>query len=86
MAREKPQEVNLALLLSDGQANVGETDLEQIGSRALDAREHGITVSTLGVGRNYNEALMAEVRRRKRSTGSVLDAETILGHRDADRR
>ena len=61
MAQAKTQDVNLVLLLSDGQANVGETDLEQVGARALEGREHGITVSTLGVGRNYNEALMAEV-------------------------
>ena len=61
MARKKRQEVNLVLLLSDGQANVGEVDLEQVGARALEGREHGITVSTLGVGSDYNEALMAEV-------------------------
>jgi Ca-activated chloride channel family protein len=52
---------NLVLLLSDGQANVGETEVEAVGKRALDARDKGITVSTLGVGRDYNEALMAEI-------------------------
>ena len=51
----------LVLLLSDGQANVGETDIEAVGRRALDARQKGITVSTLGVGLDYNEALMAEI-------------------------
>ncbi len=56
-----PQETNLVLLLSDGQANVGETDLEQVGDRAFQGREKGVTVSTLGVGRDYNEALMVEV-------------------------
>jgi Ca-activated chloride channel family protein len=60
-AKEKPQDVNLVLLLSDGQANVGEIDLEKIGARALEAAEHGVTVSTLGVGSDYNEALMAEI-------------------------
>jgi Ca-activated chloride channel family protein len=52
---------NLALLLSDGQANVGETDLEKVGQRGRAAREQGIIVSTLGVGGDYNEALMAEI-------------------------
>jgi len=52
---------NLVLLLSDGQANVGETDVEAVGRRALAARAEGITVSTLGVGSDYNEALMAEI-------------------------
>ena len=55
------QGTNLALLLSDGQANVGETDVEAIGRRAMEARGKGITVSSLGVGRDYNEALMAEI-------------------------
>jgi len=32
------------------------------------------------------EALLAQVRQRKASTGSTLSADTILRHRDADRR
>jgi len=60
-ARTLRQETNLLLLLSDGQANVGETDLEHVGARALDARAAGVTTSTLGVGTDYNEALMVEV-------------------------
>lgn len=60
-AQQQPQDVNLVLLLSDGQANVGEIDLEKIGARALEAAEHGVMVSTLGVGSDYNEGLMAEI-------------------------
>jgi Ca-activated chloride channel family protein len=52
---------NLVLLLSDGRANVGETDLERVGQRGSQAREQGMVVSTLGVGKDYNEALMAEI-------------------------
>ncbi len=48
----------LVLLLSDGQANVGETDLEKVGMRGSAARTNGLVVSTLGVGADYNEALM----------------------------
>ena len=55
------QPTNLVLVLSDGQANVGETDVEAIGRRAIAARGKGITVSSLGVGSSYNEALMAEI-------------------------
>jgi Ca-activated chloride channel family protein len=60
-AAEERQATNLVLLLSDGQANVGETDVEAVGRRALAARTEGITVSTLGVGQDYSEALMAEI-------------------------
>ena len=56
-----PEQTNLVLLLSDGQANVGETDVEVVGRRAIDARAKGVTVSTLGVGYDYNEAMMAEI-------------------------
>jgi Ca-activated chloride channel family protein len=59
--RKRPQETNLVLLLSDGQANVGETDLETVGHRAYEARQGGITTSTVGVGSDYNEALMVEI-------------------------
>jgi Ca-activated chloride channel family protein len=55
------EKTNLVLLLSDGQANVGETDVEAVGRRAMAARSKGVTVSTLGVGRDYNEAMMAEI-------------------------
>jgi Mg-chelatase subunit ChlD len=52
---------NLVLLLSDGQANVGETDLEKIGQRAFLARQQGELISCLGIGLDYNEALLAEI-------------------------
>lgn len=55
------QKSNLVLMLSDGQANVGETDLEKIGLHAALARKEGITTSTLGIGLDYNEALMANL-------------------------
>lgn len=55
------QDTNLVMLLSDGQANVGETDLERIGNRAYQARQQGSIVSCLGIGLDYNEALMAEI-------------------------
>jgi Ca-activated chloride channel homolog len=60
-AGKNKQDTTLVLLLSDGQANQGETDLEKIGQRALKAREQGMVVSTLGVGMDYNEALMSEI-------------------------
>lgn len=55
------RDTNLVLLLSDGQTNVGEMDLEVIGMRALQARQKGLLVSALGVGMDYNEALLVEI-------------------------
>jgi len=60
-ASKDKKDTNLVLVLSDGQANVGETDLEKIGQRAWQARGQGLLVSALGVGIDYNEALMTEI-------------------------
>ncbi len=46
-------------LLTDGQANVGETDPERIATEAGNIRDNaGIGTSTLGFGPNYNEHLL----------------------------
>jgi Ca-activated chloride channel family protein len=51
--------INRVILLSDGVANVGPSstrDLRRLGS---DLAERGISVTTIGVGDDYNEDLMA---------------------------
>ncbi len=53
--------VNRVILLSDGLANVGPSSpdaLQELGTSLL---EEGITVSTLGLGLDYNEDLMAKL-------------------------
>jgi Ca-activated chloride channel family protein len=60
-ALDQKLDTNLLLLLSDGQANIGETELEKVGQRAGAASRQGLVVSTLGVGSDYNEALMTEI-------------------------
>lgn len=51
--------VNRVLLLSDGLANVGITDTAQLQKITRDRNlEHGISLSTFGVGTDYNEDLM----------------------------
>ncbi len=49
------------ILLSDGIANVGESNPEALGRHAASSFMHGITVSTLGVGLDYNEDLMTKL-------------------------
>ncbi len=56
-----PAEAGLSrcFLLTDGLANVGVTDPEQIASEAAGIREHaGIGTSTFGIGNDYNELLL----------------------------
>ena len=49
------------MLLSDGLANVGEKNPQVLGRRAAAAFAAGISVSTLGVGLDYNEDLMTRL-------------------------
>ena len=53
--------VNRIVLLSDGLANVGITDPDQIAAEAKRIRENRVSVSTMGVGVDYNENLMANI-------------------------
>jgi Ca-activated chloride channel family protein len=53
--------VNRIVLLSDGLANAGITDPNQIAAEAKRIRENSISVSTMGVGIDYNENLMANL-------------------------
>ncbi len=52
------QGVNRVLLLTDGLANVGVTDREQLARLAFDLRKRGVTTSTFGVGVDFDEALL----------------------------
>ncbi|WP_372367542.1 VWA domain-containing protein [Candidatus Uabimicrobium sp. HlEnr_7] len=55
--------VNRVILLSDGQANVGPRtpyDLSALGERLV---EEGISVTTIGLGLDYNEDLMVKLAR-----------------------
>jgi Ca-activated chloride channel family protein len=50
--------VNRALLLTDGLANRGMTEIEELGHHARELRRRGITTSTFGVGLDFNEHLL----------------------------
>ncbi len=53
------------ILLSDGNANVGETtETEAIATLCADAAQKGVTTSTYGLGRDFNEELMVEMGKR----------------------
>ncbi|WAS90408.1 vWA domain-containing protein [Nannocystis punicea] len=57
----KEDELRHLLLLSDGQANEGEKDPLVLGQRARENFGLGVSVSTLGVGLDYNEELMTRL-------------------------
>ncbi|MBN3039790.1 MAG: VWA domain-containing protein [Candidatus Omnitrophica bacterium] len=53
------QYINRIILLSDGLANVGPQSTEELSELGRRLSHEGITVSTVGVGLDYNEDLMA---------------------------
>ncbi len=53
-----PRRVQRIILLSDGQANVGPSSPAELGKLGASLVMEGITVSTVGIGNDYNEDLM----------------------------
>lgn len=53
--------LNRVMLLSDGIANVGETNTDRIASDVRGLASRGISTSALGVGRDFNEDLMQAI-------------------------
>jgi Ca-activated chloride channel family protein len=50
--------VNRALLLTDGLANVGMTDTDELAHHATQLRARGVSTSTFGVGDDFDEVLL----------------------------
>ncbi len=53
--------VNRVILLSDGLANEGVTDPGRLGAIAQRQRTSGVSLTTIGVGLDYNENLMVDL-------------------------
>ena len=62
VARHKTSNsLNRVLLLSDGNANVGLVDPQEIKSQCAQLADAGVTTSTYGLGHDFNEQLMIEM-------------------------
>ena len=61
---KQPNQVNRIVLLSDGIANVGPSSPQDLGRLGTALSKEGITVTTLGLGLDYNEDLMTELALR----------------------
>lgn len=66
--------VHRVILLSDGNANAGETELEAIAGQCRDRARSGISTSTYGLGRDFNEDLMLAMAKAGR--GNAYYGET----------
>ena len=50
--------INRVLLITDGQANVGLTNTDEIVSQAMGLSQRGVSTSTIGIGADFNENLL----------------------------
>ena len=81
------EDLNRVILISDGLANVGVTDPEKIWRRAKQCRKHGVRVSTMGVGVEYDEVLMSRIAEHSGGNYYYIDhPETMGSHLDAELR
>lgn len=72
--------ISRVILLSDGEANAGLTDPTRICRHVERLAAAGVTTSTLGLGRNFNEALMTSMARAGRGRAHYgLTAADLLG-------
>lgn len=54
----QPEQLNRVILLSDGLANVGETNPDAIATNVNGLSKHGVSTTTMGIGDDFNEDLM----------------------------
>ncbi|HSE30428.1 MAG TPA: VWA domain-containing protein [Pyrinomonadaceae bacterium] len=50
--------INRVLLITDGQANVGLTNVDEIVTQAMGLFQRGVSTSTIGIGADFNENLL----------------------------
>jgi Ca-activated chloride channel family protein len=58
-----PDQLNRVIVLSDGLANVGETRPDAIASDVHGLAQRGVSTTTLGIGDDYSEDLLAAIAR-----------------------
>lgn len=67
--------INRILMATDGDFNVGNTDIEQLKDMVKRERESGISLTTLGFGQgNYQEALMEQIANVGNGNYSYIDS------------
>lgn len=72
LAESGPDRARMVFLLSDGQANVGETSPDRIGARVAKASANGVRISTFGLGSSFNEFLMEGIAKAGKGTYRYL--------------
>ena len=75
LGSKSPQHLTRVLVLTDGEANEGITEYHDIITQARQYRMQGATISTIGLGVEYNEELMRGIA--KNTGGNYYYIDTI---------
>ncbi|HSM25840.1 MAG TPA: VWA domain-containing protein [Anaerolineaceae bacterium] len=75
-ATSDEKSINRTLLLTDGLANAGITDLEELAKHARELANRGVSTSTFGVGLGFNEHLLEAMSNQGR--GNFYFIETPM--------
>jgi Ca-activated chloride channel family protein len=75
---QDPGEIGRLVVLSDGNANVGVTEPDMLARFASDASAHGVAVSAMGLGVDYNEDLLARIADTGGGTYDYIDDPSEL--------
>ncbi len=70
--------INRAIVLSDGLANVGITDIGELSLIAGQAAERGIHITTMGLGVHYDENLMTNIAENGAGNYYFIESPTQL--------
>jgi Ca-activated chloride channel family protein len=65
---------NRVILLTDGIANVGETNPDRIAAMAKTYNDRGVYLSTIGLGRDFNDALLSQLARQGQGAYHYIDS------------
>ncbi len=65
---------NRVILLTDGIANRGVTDSDQIAGEALAYNQRGIYLSTIGLGLDFNDQLLSQLARQGKGAYHFVDS------------
>jgi Ca-activated chloride channel family protein len=70
--------INRVILLSDGLANVGPSSPGELGSLGWSLAKEGVSVTTIGLGYDYNEDLMVSLARNSDGNHAFAENATDL--------
>jgi Ca-activated chloride channel family protein len=79
-AHLRPGALNRVLLLSDGLANVGETNADRIASDVRGLAARGVSTSALGIGRDFDEDMMQAIAQSGDGNYHFIEHPNALPH------